>query len=115
MEMSMAFDSHKRYTLVLVEDEKGWSCWWRCPGWGSSRRRWSPDVSRLCARIRQRKGHAVAIGAVGRYLAESTYWVLTRREACRLRHRDAPISAAGPRPTLDRPRSPCRKIPYNLL
>jgi transposase len=44
-----------------------------------------PDryVSRLYTRLRQRRGHAVAIGAVGRYLAEATYWVLTKREAYR--------------------------------
>lgn len=40
-------------------------------------------VSRLYTRLRQRKGHAVAIGAVGRYLAEATYWVLTKRETYR--------------------------------
>ena len=44
-----------------------------------------PDryVSRRYAHIRQRKGHAVAIGAVGRHLAEAAYWVLAKREAYR--------------------------------
>lgn len=37
--------------------------------------------SQLYTRIRQRKGHAVAIGAVARHLAQSVYWVLTKREA----------------------------------
>jgi len=41
-----------------------------------------PDrhTSRLYRRIRERKGHAKAIGAVGRHLAEASYWVLTRNE-----------------------------------
>lgn len=32
---------------------------------------------------RRRKGHAVAVGALARYLAESTYWVLTKGEPYR--------------------------------
>jgi len=40
-------------------------------------------VSRLYDRVRQRKGHAKAIGAVGRHLAESTYWILKKQEAYR--------------------------------
>ncbi|NOZ19639.1 MAG: IS110 family transposase [Planctomycetes bacterium] len=47
------------------------------------KRRPERHVSRLYIRMRQRKGHAVAIGAVARTLAESTYWVLTKREAYR--------------------------------
>jgi transposase len=41
-----------------------------------------PDrhVSRLYQRIRQRKGHAKAVGAVSRHLAEASFYVLTRRE-----------------------------------
>jgi len=37
-------------------------------------------VSRLYERIRQRKGHAKAVGAVARHLAEATYWILTKKE-----------------------------------
>jgi len=37
-------------------------------------------VSRLYNRIRGRKGHAKAIGAVARHLAEATYWILTKNE-----------------------------------
>jgi len=37
----------------------------------------------LYQRIRERKGHAVAIGAVARHLAEATYWVLTKQEVYR--------------------------------
>ena len=33
-------------------------------------------VGRLYARIRERKGHQKAVGAVGRHLAEATWWVL---------------------------------------
>lgn len=41
-----------------------------------------PDrhVSQLYGRIRNRRGHAKAVGAVGRHLAEASYWVLTRQE-----------------------------------
>ncbi len=42
-------------------------------------------VSRLYKRIRHRKNHAKAIGAVGRHLAEATYWMLTKGEAYRER------------------------------
>ena len=44
-----------------------------------------PDrhVSRLYWRLKQRKGHAKAVGAVARHLAEATYWVLTKQEAYR--------------------------------
>jgi transposase len=40
-------------------------------------------VSRLYERIARRKGHAKAIGAVARHLAEATYWVLSKQEAYR--------------------------------
>ncbi len=48
------------------------------------RRRW-PDryVMRLYERVRLRRGHHTAAGAVGHHLAESTFWVLTRREVYR--------------------------------
>jgi transposase len=37
-------------------------------------------VSRLYLRIRQRKGHQKAVGAVARHLAEATYWILKKEE-----------------------------------
>jgi len=37
-------------------------------------------VSRLYERIMRRKGHQKAIGAVGRHLAEATYWMLKKGE-----------------------------------
>jgi transposase len=36
-------------------------------------------VSRLYNRIRQKKGHPKAIGAVARHLAEATYWILKKK------------------------------------
>lgn len=40
-------------------------------------------VVHLYERTRRRKGHAVAVGATARYLAEATYWVLKKREPYR--------------------------------
>lgn len=40
-------------------------------------------VSRLYERVARRKGHAKAIGAVARHLAEATYWMLSKGEAYR--------------------------------
>jgi transposase len=41
-----------------------------------------PDrhVSRLYNRIRHQRGHAKAIGAVARHLAEATYWILSKKQ-----------------------------------
>jgi hypothetical protein len=47
---------------------------------GRTRRR---HVSRLYERVARRKGHAKAIGAVARHLAEATYWLLRNGEAYR--------------------------------
>jgi transposase len=38
-------------------------------------------VSRLYGRVRHRHGHAKAVVALARHLAEATYWVLTKKEA----------------------------------
>jgi transposase len=43
----------------------------------------SRHVSGLYNRICSRKGHAKAIGAVARHLAEATYWILTKNEVYR--------------------------------
>lgn len=40
-------------------------------------------VSMLYNRIRARKNHAKAVGAVARHLAEATYWILTKNEVYR--------------------------------
>jgi transposase len=37
-------------------------------------------VSKVYARVRHRKGHAKAVGAVARHLAEAAYWILTKKE-----------------------------------
>jgi len=37
-------------------------------------------VSKLYERIRAKKNHAKAIGAVSRHLAEASYWILTKKE-----------------------------------
>ena len=37
-------------------------------------------VSGLYKRVQTRRDHATAIGAVGRHLAEATYWMLTKHE-----------------------------------
>lgn len=42
-------------------------------------------VSQMYNRIRGRKGHAKAVGAVARHLAEATYWILTKDEVYRER------------------------------
>jgi len=46
-----------------------------------NRERWPHrHVSQLYARVRHRKNHQKAIGAVARHLAEATYWILTKEE-----------------------------------
>jgi len=37
-------------------------------------------VTLLYERLRRRKGHSVAAGAVARHLAEASYWILTKKE-----------------------------------
>jgi transposase len=43
----------------------------------------SRHVSKLYVRIRSKRGASVAIGAVARHLAESTFWILTKSEPYR--------------------------------
>ena len=46
--------------------------------------KWRPKyVVQLYERTRRRKGHSVSVGALARYLAESTYWVLKKGEPYR--------------------------------
>jgi len=57
-------------------------------------RRWPErHASRLYQRIKQRKGHGKAVGAVGRHLAEAAYWILRKREP----YRDPGLRALGAR------------------
>jgi transposase len=45
----------------------------------------SRHVSQLYRRVRARRGHATAVGAVARHLAEATYWILVKNEPYRER------------------------------
>jgi hypothetical protein len=48
------------------------------------RKRWPRrHVVKLYERIRSRRGHAKAVGAVARHLAEATWWMLSRKEPYR--------------------------------
>jgi transposase len=48
------------------------------------RKRWpGRHVAKLYERICSRKGHAAAIGAVGRHLAEATWWMLSTKKTYR--------------------------------
>jgi hypothetical protein len=47
------------------------------------RRARSRHVGRLYERLARRKGHAKAIGAVARHLAEATFWILSKQEPYR--------------------------------
>jgi transposase len=49
----------------------------------SRKRRGLRHVDRLYGRLRSAKGHAKAVGAVARHVAEATYQVQTRRQAYR--------------------------------
>jgi transposase len=59
------------------------------------RRLSSRHVDRLYLRIRERKGHQKAVGAVARHLAEATYWILTKGEPYREPRRHAVSSTKG--------------------
>ena len=52
-------------------------------------------VSRLYERVARRKGHAKAIGAVARHLAEATYWMLSKGEAYREPKASRPFRPRG--------------------
>lgn len=61
-----------------------------------NRRRWPyRHVTRLYEKVRTRRGHQTAIGAVARHLAESTYWMLKRREEYREPKKGAISSTKG--------------------
>lgn len=52
-------------------------------------------VVRLYERTARRRGHAIAVGAVARHLAEATYWVLTKGEAYHEPHSKKPPIKQG--------------------
>ncbi len=43
----------------------------------------SRHVCLVYERIRRRKGHSIAVGAVARHLAEATFWILKKQESYR--------------------------------
>ena len=53
-------------------------------------------VVKLYERTCRRKGHAVAVGAMARYLAEATYWVLKKGEPYREPVPRRPVGAKSP-------------------
>jgi len=63
-------------------------------------------TSRLYARLKVRKGHAKAVGAVARHLAEATYWVQRRRCA----YRDPGLRRAKGRAKREHAMSPSRLV-----
>ena len=52
-------------------------------------------VSRLYQRVKARRGYPSGVGAVGRHLAEATYWILTKGESYREPQRSAVSSTKG--------------------
>ena len=56
-------------------------------------------VVQLYERTRQRKGHAVAVGAMARHLAEATYWVLKKGEPYREPSSKQPTRARSSTPS----------------
>jgi transposase len=64
----------------------------RCRNFPSWRNK---HVVRLYERTARRKGHAIAVGAVARHLAEASYWVLTKREAYHQPHSKQPPTKQG--------------------
>ena len=60
------------------------------------RKRWpGRHVAKLYERICSRKGHAAAIGAVGRHLAEATWWMLSTKKP----YRDPSLGKQDPNAT----------------
>jgi transposase len=57
-------------------------------------KRWTGrHVVSLYMRLREKRGHAKAVVAVARHLAEATYWVLKKGESYRERNLGAPVSS----------------------
>jgi len=56
-----------------------------------------PDrlVSKLYARIRRKRGHGKAIGAVARHLSEAAFWMLSKGEIYRDRALKVPVLSTG--------------------
>jgi len=84
----IVLDAHKRYSHTrygkLRNDVNHYLKWAYCEAGNSTAVNYKRfplrHTSKLYKRIRERKGHAKAVGAVGRHLAEASFWVLTRNE-----------------------------------
>jgi transposase len=61
-------------TGAYIEAANAVSSHSNCPNWSEK------HVALLYERVRRRKGHSVAAGAVARHLAEASYWMLTKKE-----------------------------------
>lgn len=59
---------------AFIEAANGVARHYKHPNWQSK------HSTRLYQKVRRRKGHAVAVGAVARHLAEATYWMLTKNQ-----------------------------------
>lgn len=70
------------------------------------RRNRERHVSRVYDRLLSRTGHAKAVGAVARHLAEATYWVQTRRQP----YRDPALRRVRGRAKRDHAMSPSRLV-----
>lgn len=71
----MRKESNQYLKWAFVEAANVIVRWRNAPSWRNR------HVVRLYERTARRKGHAIAVGAVARHLAEATYWVLTKGEA----------------------------------
>ena len=61
-----------------------------------NRKAWAQrHAVQLYQRLRLKKGHATAVGAVARHLAEATFWMLTRQETYREPHSSPAASMEG--------------------
>jgi hypothetical protein len=83
MEEYIAFDSHKRYTWVEHEHSASGKVRQYRLEHAPNQRCPERHVSQLYFRLRQRKGHGKAVGAVARHLAEAAFHVLSRQQAYR--------------------------------
>lgn len=73
----MRTESNQYLKWAFIEAANAVSAHHAQPGWSTR------HCSRLYLRVRSRKGSSVAIGAVARHLAESTFWVLKNNEPYR--------------------------------
>jgi transposase len=73
----MRMESNQYLKWAFIEAANAISAHHAQRGWTYRR------VSKLYVHIRAKRGASVAIGAVARHLAESTFWILTKNELYR--------------------------------